>query len=125
LTVTGRLKDIIVRGGEKLSAREIENLLLEHPKVQNAAVVPMPDRTLGERVCAVVVPAHPGEAPTLTELVAFLESKEISRRKLPERLEIVGELPTTASGKVAKHVLKERVARAVETESAPMRGPRS
>ena len=125
LTVTGRVKDIIVRGGEKLSAREIEDLLLEHPKVRNAAVVPMPDRTLGERVCAVVVPARAGEAPTLDELVQFLEAKEISRRKLPERLEIVGELPTTASGKVAKHVLKDQVARAIESESARTRAPRS
>jgi cyclohexanecarboxylate-CoA ligase len=125
LTVTGRVKDIIVRGGEKLSAKEIEDLLLEHPKVKRAAVVPMPDRALGERVCAVVVPARAGEAPTLAELVRFLEAKEISRRKLPERLEIVGELPTTASGKVAKHVLKERVARVIEAEGVPMRGPRS
>jgi cyclohexanecarboxylate-CoA ligase len=125
LTVTGRVKDIIVRGGEKLSAKEIEDLLLEHPKVKNAAVVPVPDRALGERVCAVVVPARAGEAPTLAELVRFLESKEISRRKLPERLEIVAELPTTASGKVAKHVLRDRVARAVEAEGSPIRGSRS
>jgi len=125
LTVTGRVKDIIVRGGEKLGAKEIEDLLLEHPKVKNVAVVPMPDRALGERVCAVVVPVRAGEAPTLTELVTFLESKEISRCKLPERLEVVDELPTTASGKVAKHVLKEQVARAIETEAAATRRPRS
>ncbi len=122
LTVTGRVKDIIVRGGEKLSAKEIESLLCEHPSVHSAAVVPMPDRTLGERVCAVVVPAPGGVAPTLGELVRFLEAKEISRRKLPERLEVVDELPTTASGKVAKHVLKDRVARAVERERARTRG---
>jgi cyclohexanecarboxylate-CoA ligase len=99
--------------------------LVEHPKVRNVAVVPMPDRALGERVCAVVVPARAGEAPTLAELVQFLEAKEISRRKLPERLEVVDELPTTASGKVAKHVLRDRVAQAIATESAPAPGRRS
>jgi cyclohexanecarboxylate-CoA ligase len=116
LTVTGRLKDIIVRGGEKLSAKEIEDLLFEHPAVKGVAVVPMPDPALGERVCAFVVPARPEAPPTLPELVRFLEAKELSRRKLPERLEVVDELPTTASGKVAKHLLKERLARSVEQE---------
>jgi cyclohexanecarboxylate-CoA ligase len=116
LTVTGRVKDIIVRGGEKLSAREIEDLLLEHPKVKSVAVVPMPDRVLGERVCAVVVPEATGDAPSLAELVRFLEAREISRRKLPERLEIADELPVTASGKVAKHLLRERIARAMAGE---------
>ncbi len=116
LTVTGRLKDIIVRGGEKLSAKEIEDLLFEHPEVESVAVVPIPDRALGERVCAVVVPARPEAPPTLPELVRFLEEKELSRRKLPERLEIVEALPTTASGKVAKQLLKERLARAVDQD---------
>jgi cyclohexanecarboxylate-CoA ligase len=116
LTVTGRLKDIIVRGGEKLSAKEIEDLLLEHPAVKRVAVVPMPDRTLGERVCAFVVPARSETPPTLPELARFLETKEVSRRKFPERLEIVAEMPATASGKIAKQLLKERIARDVEQE---------
>jgi non-ribosomal peptide synthetase component E (peptide arylation enzyme) len=73
--------------------------------------VPLPDPTVGERVCAVVVPTAPGDPPTLAELVRFLEAKELSRRKFPERLEIVDELPTTASGKVAKQVLKQRLRR--------------
>ena len=110
LTITGRVKDIIVRGGEKLAAKEIEDLLFEHPKVRAVAVIPMPDARLGERVCAVVVPADPADPPILAELVRFLEAREISRRKLPERLALVDALPTTASGKVQKHVLRAQVA---------------
>ena len=116
LTITGRVKDIIVRGGEKLSAKEIEDLLFEHPQVRNVAIVPMPDRTLGERVCAVVVPVDRSAPPTLDGLAAFLTARELSRRKLPERLEIVDELPTTSSGKVQKHVLREAIARKVRAE---------
>ncbi len=111
LTITGRVKDIIIRGGEKLSAKEIEDLLFEHPKVRSVAIVPMPDPKLGERVCAFVVPGAGSDPPTLEELTAFLEAREISRRKLPERLELLEEMPTTASGKILKHVLKERIAR--------------
>ncbi len=116
LTITGRVKDIIVRGGEKFSAKEIEDLLFEHPKVRAVAIVPMPDARLGERACAFVVPQSAAEVPSLAELVEFLDAREISRRKLPERLEIVDELPATASGKVQKHVLKERIARRLEAE---------
>jgi len=75
------------------------------------AVVPAPDEKLGERVCAVVVPSDAAAPPSLAELVRFLEAREISRRKLPERLELVAELPATASGKVQKHLLRERLAR--------------
>jgi len=111
LTITGRVKDIIIRGGEKFSVKEVEDLLFEHPRVRSVAIVPMADARLGERACAFVVPADPSAPPTLGELVAFLESRELSRRKLPERLEIVSDLPVTASGKVQKHVLRERLAR--------------
>ncbi len=111
LTITGRVKDIIVRAGEKLSAKEIEDLLFEHPKVRHVAVVPVPDAQVGERMCAVVVPADPTAPPTLAELTGFLETREVSRRKLPERLELMDELPATASGKVQKHLLRERIAR--------------
>jgi cyclohexanecarboxylate-CoA ligase len=111
LTITGRVKDIIIRGGEKFSAKEVEDLLFEHPKVRSVAIVPMADERLGERACAFVVPADADDPPTLPELAAFLETHELSRRKLPERLEVVGELPMTASGKVQKHVLRERLRR--------------
>ena len=112
LTITGRLKDIIVRSGEKFSAREIEDLLFGHPKVRSVAIVAIPDRVTGERACAFVVPARPDDPPTLDELCGFLSRFEISRRKLPERLELVEDLPVTASGKVQKHLLRERIVRA-------------
>jgi len=116
LTITGRVKDIIVRGGEKFSAKEVEDLLFEHPKVRSVAIVPMPDARLGERACAFVVPADERDPPTLPELVRFLEGRELSRRKLPERLELIDELPATASGKVQKHLLRERIATVLRRE---------
>jgi cyclohexanecarboxylate-CoA ligase len=109
LTITGRVKDVIVRAGEKLSAKEIEDLLHAHPKVRSVAVVPVRDTAVGERACACVVPVDPAAPPTLAELTAFLVRHELSRRKLPERLAIVEELPTTASGKVQKHLLRARL----------------
>jgi cyclohexanecarboxylate-CoA ligase len=84
LSITGRSKDLIIRGGENISAFEVENLLFTHPKVAGVAVVAMPDARLVERACAFVIP-RPGETPTLAELVAFLESKQLARHKLPER----------------------------------------
>jgi cyclohexanecarboxylate-CoA ligase len=116
LAITGRVKDIIVRGGEKLSAKEIEDLLGEHPQVASVAVVPVADDRLGERVCAVVVPVDRSAPPSLDALVGFLAERELSRRKLPERLEIVDELPTTASGKVQKHLLRAALERARRPE---------
>jgi len=109
LTVTGRLKDIVVRSGEKLSAREIEDLLHEHPKVRAVAVVAVPDARTGERACACVVPRDPASPPSLEELGEFLLGRQISRRKVPEQLDIVAELPMTASGKVKKHELRARL----------------
>jgi len=107
LTIKGRKKDIIVRNGENLSAREIEDLLYEHPSVKEVAIVAMPDPRTGERACAFVVPA-PGESPTLAELCAYLESARIARQKLPEWLELIDALPMTATGKVQKFVLRDR-----------------
>jgi 2,3-dihydroxybenzoate-AMP ligase len=107
--VAGRKKDLINRGGEKISAEEIENLILMHPAVQNAACVPMPDRILGERMCAYVI-LRPGGTLTLEDLVVFLSQQEIARHKLPERLEIVDEFPLSPFGKVSKKDLSERIA---------------
>jgi len=109
LTVTGRLKDIVVRSGEKVSAREIEDLLHEHPKVRAVAVIAMPDERTGERACACVAARDPASLPTLEELGEFLLGRGLSKRKLPEQLEIVTELPMTASGKVKKHELKAAI----------------
>lgn len=106
--VEGRKKDLINRGGEKISAEEIENLILMHQAVQNVACVPMPDPVLGERMCACVILRH-GKSLSLSELVSFLAKQEIARHKLPERLEILGELPLSPLGKVAKNQLVERL----------------
>ena len=114
LRVTGRLKDIIIRGVENISVKEIEDLLSEHPAVAEVAVVGMPDRRLGERTCAVVVP-RPGHTPTLEGLVDFLSGREIAPQKLPERLELRDQLPKTASGKVVKAVLRNELRQARTT----------
>lgn len=105
--VEGRKKDLINRGGEKISAEEVENLILAHPAVLNVACVPMPDPQLGERMCAFVM-LRPGMALTLQELTSFLLGKEIARFKLPERLEVLEELPLSRVGKVMKQALIEQ-----------------
>ncbi|HEV7536615.1 MAG TPA: AMP-binding protein [Acidimicrobiia bacterium] len=116
LRVTGRLKDIIIRGGSNISAREVEEHLLAHPAVRDVAVVGMPDRVLGERACAFVVPA--GAPPTLEALCEFLRAeRRISVTKLPERLELIDALPTTATGKVQKFVLRDRIRTTIEEET--------
>ncbi|MBI2360666.1 MAG: AMP-binding protein [Deltaproteobacteria bacterium] len=106
--VEGRKKDLINRGGEKISAEEIENLILTHPAVQNVACAPMPDPVLGERMCACII-LRSGAALTLEELVAFLTGQEIAKHKLPERLEIMKEFPVSPFGKVAKKDLTEKI----------------
>jgi 2,3-dihydroxybenzoate-AMP ligase len=102
--VEGRKKDLINRGGEKISAEEVENLILSHAAILNVACVPMPDPILGERMCAFAI-LRPGHSLTLAELTAFLTDKGLARFKLPERLELVGDLPLSKFGKVAKNVL--------------------
>ena len=115
--VEGRKKDLINRGGEKISAEEIENLILQHPAVQNVACVAMPDPDLGERMCACIIP-HQGKTLSLADLVAFLTGKEIARFKLPERLELMGEFPLSTFGKVSKKTLVENVTRKLDAERA-------
>lgn len=115
--VEGRKKDLVNRGGEKISAEEVEDMLLSHPRVTMASCVPMPDPVLGERMCAFVVPR--GEPPTLGELTMHLTARGLARFKHPERLEIVDELPLSPFGKVQKNVLVARVAAAVAAESVP------
>ena len=111
--VEGRKKDLINRGGEKISAEEIEHLILSHPAVLNVACVPMPDPVLGERMCAFVIP-KPGRALTLKELTAFLLDKGLAKFKLPERLELTDDLPLSKFGKVAKNVLTKQLAESVQ-----------
>lgn len=107
--VAGRSKDLINRGGEKISAEEVENLILGHPAVLNVACVPVPDPVLGERMCACVI-LRPGRRLTLDELVAFLEAEEIARHKLPERLAVLGSFPLSPVGKVSKKDLAAMLA---------------
>lgn len=109
LVITGRIKDVIIRNMENISARQVELPIIDHPAVLIAAVIGLPDEKTGERVCAVVVPNDPTSAPTLEELCAHLEAHGINRRKLPVQLEIMSELPLNAMGKVMKQVLRERL----------------
>lgn len=106
IRMTGRSKDIIIRGGENIPVFEVEGLLFRHPDIQDVAIVGIPDARLGERACASIVP-RPGQDVGLRELVAFLEEHRVARQYLPERVEIVGELPRTPSGKVQKFKLRE------------------
>jgi non-ribosomal peptide synthetase component E (peptide arylation enzyme) len=108
LTIVDRLKDIIIRGGENISAQEVESLLVTHPDVAEAACVPMADAVMGEKVCAFVIPA-PGATPTLAAIRAHLLGKGLARFKVPERLEVRATLPRTASGKVQKQPLRQEL----------------
>jgi len=108
ILITDRKKDLIIRGGEKLSAREIEEVLLTHPGISDVAAVRMPHVRLGETTCAYVV-NRPGHAITLEEIHRFMTVQGFARQKFPECLRIVAELPRTASGKVRKDVLRERI----------------
>jgi cyclohexanecarboxylate-CoA ligase len=108
LAITGRSKDLIIRGGENIPVAEVENLLYTHPKIAGVAIVAIPDPRLVERACAVVIP-RPGQSVTLAEIRAFLEGHQLARYKFPERLEIVDEFPMTPSGKVQKYRLRQLV----------------
>ncbi|HVN25695.1 MAG TPA: AMP-binding protein [Syntrophorhabdales bacterium] len=114
--ITGRIKDIIIRGGENISAVEIEGLISVHPDVRDVAVVGMPDKILGERICAYIIPSV-GKKPTLQEIVLFLKGRGASVLQLPERLELVEELPLTKVGKVDKKALRADIQKKVEGEA--------
>jgi cyclohexanecarboxylate-CoA ligase len=108
--VTGRLKDIVIRGGMNISAREIEDHLLGHPAIANAAVVGMPDERLGEKVCAYVILKPGAESLTVEQVSEYLRSHGVAIQKVPERIEITEGFPMTATGKVQKHLLRADVA---------------
>ncbi|MEJ7770377.1 MAG: (2,3-dihydroxybenzoyl)adenylate synthase [Geodermatophilaceae bacterium] len=109
LVVEGRDKDMINRGGEKISAEEVENLVYQLDSVAQVAAVAMPDPDLGERVCLYVVPA-PGAEPSLEEVRATMQARGVAKYKWPERLELVGELLSTKVGKIDKNALREDLA---------------
>ena len=117
VTITGRWKDVIIRGGENIPVVEIENVLYRHPAVRQVAIVAMPDARLGERACAFVVPR---EAASLVfaDMQEFLLKSGVARSYWPERLELVDTLPMTATGKIQKFVLRERARALVDTQQS-------
>jgi acyl-CoA synthetase (AMP-forming)/AMP-acid ligase II len=109
LTITGRIKDVIIRKGETFSAREVEDLLITAPGVADVAVIGLPHPVLGEQACACVVPADPAAPPTLETLTAHLAGQGLMRQKWPERLQILDSLPYNLAGKVIKADLRALV----------------
>ncbi|EFN3957176.1 medium-chain fatty-acid--CoA ligase [Escherichia coli] len=111
IKITGRKKDIIVRGGENISSREVEDILLQHPKIHDACVVAIPDERLGERSCAYVVLKAPHHSLSLEEVVAFFSRKRVAKYKYPEHIVVIEKLPRTASGKIQKFLLRKDIMR--------------
>jgi acyl-CoA synthetase (AMP-forming)/AMP-acid ligase II len=116
IVITGRKKDIIIRAGENISPKEVEDILALHPHISDVAIVAMPNSRTGEMACAFIIPSE-GQTPALAQLAEFLISAGIAKQKIPEHLELVDEFPRTAIGKVRKDVLRER-ARAIAAASA-------
>ena len=117
LYTEGRRKDLINRGGEKISCDEIENYIFAHPKVKTATLVAMPDEVFGEKACAFVIP-KPGETLSFDELIAFLRAQKIASFKLPERLEVRSEFPLSPAGKILKRTLREEITAKLAQEKA-------
>ena len=111
IKITGRKKDIIVRGGENISSREVEDILLQHPKIHDACVVAMSDERLGERSCAYVVLKAPHHSLSLEEVVAFFSRKRVAKYKYPEHIVVIEKLPRTTSGKIQKFLLRKDIMR--------------
>lgn len=118
VVLEGRIKDVISRGGEKISTEEVEKLLRQHPAVKDAAVVAMPDRRLGERACAYVSLADPAAPIQLADVKRHFTALGVAKYKWPERLEILDALPRTATLKIDKVTLRRRIAEAIAAETA-------
>ena len=106
--ITGRSKDVIIRGGENVPVVEIETLLYKHPAISQVAIVAYPDERLGERGCAVVVPKQ-GQAIDLTAVTDFLKAQKVALQYIPEKLVVLSEMPATPSGKIQKFKLRDIV----------------
>lgn len=115
----GRIKDVVDRGGEKINAEELENVINQHPAILASAVVGMPDKVYGERVCAFVLlkPVATAASLTLPQLTQYLEQAGLAKFKWPERLEVIPEFPLTASGKLSKVLLRDRIVQMLRTEA--------
>src|SRR3954468_20239444 len=109
--ITGRVKDIIIRNMENISAKELEDSLFAHPKVADVAVIGLPDERTGERACAVIVPVDADDPPTLAEVCDHLLATGLMKQKLPEQLEIIDALPRNPTGKIVKFELRDRYAK--------------
>ncbi|MGO4329514.1 AMP-binding protein [Cupriavidus sp. 2TAF22] len=116
----GRIKDVVDRGGEKINAEELENVINQHPAILACAVVGMPDKVYGERVCAFVQlkPAAAAAGLTLPALTGYLQDAGLAKFKWPERLEIIPEFPLTASGKLSKVLLRDHIVQVLQAEAA-------
>jgi non-ribosomal peptide synthetase component E (peptide arylation enzyme) len=110
--VAGRIKDLIIRKGEKIAPLELETLLAEHPAIAEVAVIGLPDEVRGERVCAVLTVRSGVRPPALADVSEFLRDAGIMAQKLPEQVEIVDQMPRTGLGKIAKIALRDRLSRA-------------
>ena len=108
VVVTGRLKDIIIRKGENISAKEVEDVLYDHPQVADVAVIGLPDRERGERCCAVIELSAEGDTLELPEVARYCRERGLMTQKIPEQVEIVPRIPRNPVGKVSKHVLREQ-----------------
>jgi non-ribosomal peptide synthetase component E (peptide arylation enzyme) len=115
LMITGRRKDIIIRGGENISARDVEELISGYPKVVQVAVVGMPDPILGEKVCAFIIPKK-GSTISFEEIISHLNEKKTSVLYFPERIEVIEEIPLTNVGKVDKKRLREEIKEKLKKE---------
>ena len=109
VVITGRIKDIIIRKGENVSAKEVEDVLYAHPKVADVAVLGIPDDERGEMVVAFLVPKDADDPPTMHDVREHCKSVGLMMQKVPERLEMIDAMPRNASGKVPKHELRARI----------------
>lgn len=116
IKITGRIKDLIIRGGVNIAPAEVEDVVFRHPRVANVAVVGFSDPRLGERICAFVVLSE-GTNLSVPEVQAMMEAAGVSKQKWPERVEVIDQLPMTTSGKVQKYLLRQRIAELIAAEA--------
>lgn len=116
IRINGRKKEVIIRGGENISAREVDDDLIGCPGLATSATIGMPDERLGERICTFIVPTDPLNPPSKEDLIAYLQTKHIAKRLWPERVEVIAEIPVTATGKVKRFVLAQELKARMESE---------